>query len=104
MRRVMLPAAAILAISAPAVAGPVTYRVTIANMAFGSPPASLRLGDTIEWVNADIFEHTATAKDGSFDVILPPQGKARVVLRKAGKVSFYCRYHPGMVGTLTISP
>jgi plastocyanin len=80
-----------------------SYAVNIADMAFGAPPANLRVGDTIEWVNADIFEHSATAKDGSFDVTLRPKARVRIVLKRAGKVAFYCRYHPGMVGVLVVS-
>jgi plastocyanin len=72
-------------------------------MAFGSVPAGLRIGDAIEWVNDDIFQHTATARDGSFDVILPPQSRVRTVLRRAGQIPFYCRYHPGMTGRLTVA-
>ncbi|HEV2533653.1 cupredoxin domain-containing protein [Phenylobacterium sp.] len=82
---------------------PATYAVTIANMAFGPAPAGLRVGDTIEWVNADIFQHSATAKDGSFDVDLAPKAHVRTVLARPGQVDFYCRYHPGMTGRLAVA-
>ena len=82
---------------------PATYTVTIANMAFGPAPDGLRVGDTIEWVNADIFQHSATAKDGSFDADLPPHAHARTVLKKAGQIDVYCRYHPGMSGRLAVA-
>jgi plastocyanin len=89
----------------PAAGAPVViYTVIISDMAFGRTPAELRVGDTIEWVNADIFQHSATARDGSFDVTLAPRAHARVVLRRAGSVAFYCRYHPGMAGVLAVSP
>ena len=80
-----------------------THSVTIASMAFGPAPAGLRVGDTIEWVNDDIFQHSATATDGGFDVTLPPKTRVRAVLRRAGQVRFYCRYHPGMTGALTVA-
>ena len=79
------------------------YTITIRNMAFGPVPATLHVGDAILWVNADIFQHTATAKDGRFDVDLKPRGQARTVLNKPGQVVFFCRYHPGMTGKLTIT-
>jgi plastocyanin len=98
---------AVLALGAvlawPGCAGAASYAITIANMAFGPAPANLKVGDTIEWVNADIFEHSATAKDGSFNVTLPPKGRGRTVLKRAGPVAFYCRYHPGMTGALVVS-
>lgn len=72
-------------------------------MAFGPVPADLRVGDTIEWVNNDIFLHSATARDKSFDVDLKPKAHVRIVLKKAGRIAFYCRYHPGMTGILVVS-
>lgn len=78
--------------------------IVVKNLAFGPAPAGLRVGQTVEWDNEDIFQHSATAKDGSFDVELPPHSKVRIVLRRAGKVAYYCRYHPGMTGALEVKP
>ena len=101
-------AAALLGVAAmagPAQAAPRAkiHTVTIDAMSFGPVPAGLRLGDTIEWVNNDIFVHSATADDKSFDVELKPKARVRMVLKKAGPVSFKCRYHPGMTGRLVIA-
>jgi plastocyanin len=82
---------------------PATYAVTISNMAFGAAPATLRVGDSIEWVNADIFQHSATARDGGFDVELAPKAHALTVLTRPGRIQFYCRYHPGMTGALAVA-
>jgi plastocyanin len=90
-------------VAAPAWATPRVYIVTIHDMAFGPVPASLRVGDVVEWVNADIFRHTATARDGSFDVDLAPKARVRTTLTKAGVAAFYCRYHPGMTGRFQIA-
>jgi plastocyanin len=92
-----------LVAAVPATAAPTVHTVTMRDMAFGPLPKAARVGDTIEWVNADMFRHTATAKDGSFEVDLVPKARARTVLRKAGAVAFYCRYHPGMTGTLVVA-
>jgi plastocyanin len=56
----------------------------------------LSVGDAVEWVNQDIFQHTATARDGQFDVDLKPKATARTVLARPGTIEVYCRYHPGM--------
>ncbi|WP_108459590.1 amicyanin [Devosia naphthalenivorans] len=80
------------------------YVVTIDQMEFGDVPAELKVGDVIIWRNNDMFRHTATDRDGSFDVDLPPKAEARLVLESAGSIEFYCRLHSGMVGTLTVSP
>jgi plastocyanin len=89
--------------AAPALAAPKVYTIAIKDMAFTTAPPVLHVGDTVEWVNNDIFRHSATAKDKSFDVDLAPQAHGRVILKKAGTISFYCRYHPGMTGTLVVS-
>jgi plastocyanin len=78
--------------------------VHLNKMKFGPAPDGAKVGDTIEWVNDDILRHTATAKNGAFDVDLKPHGKARVVLKTPGEIVFYCRYHPGMTGRLVVAP
>jgi plastocyanin len=55
-------------------------------------------------VNADIFQHTATAADGRFDVDLPAGSKGRTILKRAGVVDYFCRFHPGMQGRLEVAP
>jgi plastocyanin len=71
-------------------------------MTFGPVP-TVQVGDTILWVNKDIFRHTATAKDGSFNIDLPAGAKGKTVIRKAGAIPFVCKYHPGMRGVLKVS-
>jgi hypothetical protein len=62
------------------------------------------LGDRIEWVNEDVLAHTATARNGDFDVRQPPKKTITSVLNKAGTVEYYCRFHPNMKGVLKIAP
>jgi plastocyanin len=50
-----------------------------------------------------MFQHTATAKDGSFNVDLPAGAKGKTVVRKAGAIAFMCKYHPGMRGVLKVA-
>ena len=65
-------------------------------------PLGLKVGDTILWENKDMFRHTATAKDGSFNVDLPPGATGKTIVRKAGMFAFICKYHPGMRGVLRV--
>jgi plastocyanin len=88
----------------PASAAPRTHTVVIDQMKFGAVPANLRVGDRIVWVNKDMFRHTATAKDKSFDVDLQPGAKGVSVVRKAGAISVICRYHPGMRAMMKVKP
>ena len=83
---------------------PAVHAVTIAAMAFGPTPAAIHVGDTVEWVNNDIFVHSATAADKSFDVELKPKARMWTTFHRAGTYAFSCRYHPGMRGTLVVRP
>jgi plastocyanin len=94
--------AGVLALAPSAQAAPKVHTVVIDDMTFGPPPTGVRAGDTIVWVNNDMFRHTVTAKDKSFDLDLAPHAKGQVVLKSAGAVSFYCRYHPGMTGKIVV--
>lgn len=90
------------AVPAPATAAPHTYAVIIDKLKFGPVPAQLHRGDSITWINRDLFRHSATAADRSFDADLPAGAKVTIVLKKSGSIAFVCRYHPGMRGTLHI--
>ena len=99
----MLAVAALAGVPGTAVAAPRTHTVVIDKMKFGSIPTNLRVGDLILWVNRDMFRHTATARDRSFNVDLAPSQTARTVLRHSGSVPFSCTYHPGMKGQLIVA-
>jgi plastocyanin len=84
-------------------AAPRTHTITMDKVKFGPVPAGIKVGDTIVWDNRDLVPHTATARDGSFDVVIAAGHKAKTVMRKAGTLRFFCRYHPDMTGTLIVS-
>jgi plastocyanin len=90
------------AIAVPAHAA--TIQITMQDLVVTPAEVSAKVGDTIEWINKDVFAHTATAKSGDFDVMLPPKKSATFVLKKAGTVDYYCRYHPNMKATLKVAP
>ena len=80
-----------------------TIQVKIEKLAFTPSQITAHVGDTIEWVNADFVAHTATTRDGAWDVMIQPSATASVVLRAAGIVDYYCRFHPNMIGQITIA-
>jgi plastocyanin len=92
----------VAAISVPARAA--TIEITMENLVISPAEVSAKVGDTITWINKDVFAHTATAKNGDFDLTLQPKKSATSVLKKAGTVDYYCRYHPNMKATLKIEP
>ncbi|MGB5853391.1 MAG: cupredoxin domain-containing protein, partial [Rhodanobacter sp.] len=75
--------------------------VVIDKMAFGPMPVDVRAGDIIEWANHGILEHTATARDGSFDIDLKPGATARMTA-KAGSFIVFCKFHPTMQANLVV--
>ena len=97
-------AALLLALPAsPAGAQANVHTVVIDKMVFGPPPAGVRVGDVVVWVNKDMFKHTATARDDSFDVDIAAGASARTVVRRAGTLRYFCRYHPGMIGQMMVA-
>jgi len=101
--RASLPVAAALALLLPGNGPPPrTHVVVIDQMRFGAVPADLKVGDVLRWENRDLYRHSATARDKSFDVDLPAGASRTMVLHKAGGFAFYCKYHPGMTGTLAV--
>ena len=95
--------AASLLLPTPAAAAPQTHVVVMDKMKFGPVPAKIRQGDTIVWINRDLFRHTATATNKSFDVDLPPKTQKRMIIRTSGAIPFLCKYHPGMRGVLRVA-
>jgi plastocyanin len=108
MVRVNILAGEVLAFSVLAFGSPLpgaeprVHEIEIDKLAFASAPEVLHVNDRVEW---DIFQHTATAAaDGSFDVDLPAGARARTILKRAGVVDYFCRFHPGMQGRLEVAP
>jgi plastocyanin len=100
----ILPIVAALSLGIPVSAHAATIQISMENLVISPAEASAEVGDTVELINKDIFAHTATAKNGDFDVTMPPKTTVTMVLKKAGSVDYYCRFHPNMKATLTIAP
>lgn len=79
-----------------------TIRIEVKGLAFSPAQVTAHVGDTLEWVNADFVAHTATGKSHEFDVSLPAGKSGRVVVKKPGKIDYFCRFHPNMTGQVTV--
>jgi plastocyanin len=87
----------------PADAAAVVHEVTIDGFEFRPPVATVKLGDTIMWRNADPVPHTATAKDAGLDSgAIPSAGTFRFTARRKGRYEYVCTLHPTMKGTLVV--
>ena len=100
----VFPIAAALTLAMHVPADAATVQITMENLVISPAEASAKVGDTIEWINKDIFAHTATARNGDWDVTMPPKQTVTLVLKKAGTVDYYCRFHPNMKATLSVAP
>ena len=58
-------------ISVPAHAA--TIQITMEDLVISPAEVSAKVGDTVEWINKDIFAHTATARNGDWDIKMPPK-------------------------------
>src|SRR5881398_659809 len=104
MPRWILPSVAVLTLGMSVSAHAATVQITMENLVISPAEASAKVGDTIELINKDVLAHTATARNGDFDVAMPPKKTATYVLKKPGTVEYYCRFHPNMKAMLNVAP
>lgn len=102
-RRNLLMTVGALAVALPAVAAARTHTIVIDKMKFGPVPTGVRVGDTVAWVNRDIFRHSATARNHAFDVDLPPGATGTAVMRRAGTFPYACRFHAAMTAQIVVA-
>ena len=86
---VAIAAALTLAMSVSADAA--TVQITMENLVISPAEASAKVGDTIEWINKDIFAHTATARNGDWDVTMPPKSSPNLEAEGRGIRQGLCR-------------
>ena len=79
-----------------------------------TPERTIKVGDTIKWINLTDQEHTVSPLTAS-DKIIGTQGLAKEnstsdkdeyseVFSTAGSIHYHCEIHPEMTGTITVSP
>ena len=82
---------------------PVTHVVTIENMEFRPSQLTVHSGDQIVFSNKDLFPHTATADDKSFDShSIAPGATWKYRARRPGQFAYKCAFHPVMLGKITV--
>jgi len=79
-------------------------RIAIDAAAFAPIDVTATVGDTIEWTNSDIVDHTATARNGDWDVEIPVGATRQLLLDHAGSLEYFCRFHPNMKGRIVVEP
>lgn len=102
-------AAAIVGIAACAPGGagqgrePARHVVHIDATRFEPRELTVAAGDTVVWVNDDVYAHTSTTRDGAFDSAdIPAGGSWSYVASAKGLFPYECSYHPTMTGALRV--
>ena len=83
---------------------PRRHVVEISGLAFHPAVLEVAPGDTVVWINRDIFPHTATAADSagwSTGILIQGQSGVFVPSRR-GEAPYFCQLHPIMRGRLNV--
>lgn len=79
------------------------HYLTITNNQFQPLTLEAKISDQIEWLNQDSTKHSITFEDGRLDEDILPGETAFYLADEAGEFRYFCRYHPGMQGTIIVS-
>ncbi len=82
----------------------VTATASIADFTFAPGQISVQVGTTVTWTNKDATIHTVSAVNGAFDSGSVNEKKTfQFTALQAGVFTYFCRIHPFMKGTLTVT-
>ena len=77
------------------------------NLSYSPNPATVKVGQTVAWLNADAMVHTATADVGKFNTGTIGAGATStpITMLTAGSFPYHCVIHGfTMTGTLIVTP
>ena len=79
-------------------------QVIMKNFQYQPAQLNVKPGDTVTFRNDDIYAHTVTADDGSFNSGLIPGGKTWTLkITQPGTIAYHCIPHPNMKAQLVAS-
>lgn len=81
----------------------VTHTVVIENMRFKPDTLTIQLGDTVEWINRDIFTHdvTSTSDPELTSGLMDKDDQYERVVDE--DFEFFCSLHPSMTGIVIVN-
>lgn len=73
------------------------------NMSFSPDVASVKVGQSVAWHNADSITHDVAQDGGGFatGLIAPGTTSSAVTISATGNLPYHCNIHPTMTGSLT---
>jgi len=91
---------------APGPAADVTIQIVgmAGAQSFSPDAASVKVGQTVSWQNADTITHSIVQDGGGFSTsdIAPGATSAPLAMSAAGTLGYHCAIHPTMTGSLSV--
>ena len=85
-------------------ATPVSRTVMITNFAFVPATLTIRVGETVTWINNDDIAHTATSDTGVFRSPFLEQGQSfSFRFTSVGTFPYFCEVHPDMRAQIIVT-
>lgn len=79
--------------------------VTMDGTSFRPGELTVHVGETVTWVNQDPFPHDVTSTSGGFmSGALAPDQQWQFRPTRPGRFPYVCTLHPGMKGTVVVTP
>ncbi len=77
--------------------------ISMDGTAFVPNEVTIKVGETVTWINKDPFPHTVSSISGHFhSQEIGPDQQYRFTPTMAGRFPYVCTLHPGMNGTLIV--
>jgi plastocyanin len=78
--------------------------VSIRDFFFDPAQITVKPGTMVRWINEGSHPHTVTSDDGQFDSeALMPGDSFMVRFSGSGTLTYHCKIHPSMMGSVTVS-
>jgi len=77
--------------------------VKIDNFTFNPKQITVKVGDTVSWVNHDDIPHTVTSKTQAFrSKAMDTDDKFTFTFTTPGTYAYFCALHPMMTGSIVV--
>ncbi len=78
--------------------------ITIESNSFKPDSLTIKVGDTVTWINKDSYDHTVKSKTGEFDSgNLTNGAKFSFTFDKEGTYDYFCSIHTFMTGQIIVT-
>lgn len=81
-----------------------TRTVVMDNIEFSPKEITVKVGQTVTWVNEETIEHNVVSEavPGLKSQLFGKEGKFEFKPTEAGTIAYVCTVHPGMEGTINV--